>query len=135
MRLFRVHLGGVALSNLADGILAGAVPLIAITLTRDPQLIGLLTGALWLPWLLGALVIGLLVDRLDRARVRVAALSVRFAVLSGALVLVLTGALTFTLLLVVVLAYAVTEVFSDLAAGRWCRSWCHGPNWPMPTAG
>ena len=34
-RLFRIHLAGVGGSNLADGVIAGALPLIAIALTRD----------------------------------------------------------------------------------------------------
>lgn len=117
MPLFRIHLGGVALTNLADGVLAGALPLIAVLLTRDPQLIGLLSGAMWLPWLLGALLIGVVVDRADRARVRVLALSARLVVLAVAGALVLTGHLTIWVLIGIVVAYAVTEVFADLAAG------------------
>lgn len=115
-RPFRLHLTGVALSNLADGILAGAIPLIAISLTRDPFLVGLLSTALWLPWLLGALLIGVYVDRTDRAQVRRRALLARACVLGAALLIVLADALTIWALLAVILAYACTEVVSDLAA-------------------
>lgn len=117
MRLFRIHLAGVTLSNLSDGILAGAVPLIAVTLTRDPLLIGLLSTAMWLPWLLGALVIGVVVDRTDRARVRRLALAARACVAGGALAAALADLLTIWVLLAFVVGYAVTEVFADLAAG------------------
>lgn len=116
MSLFRIHLGGVALTNLADGVIAGALPLIAVLLTRDPQLIGLLSGAMWMPWLIGALVIGVVVDRADRARLRVVALTARLVVLAIAGGLVFTGHLTIWVLIGLVVAYAVTEVFSDLAA-------------------
>ncbi len=115
-RLFNTHLAGVALSNLADGILAGAVPLVAISLTRDPLLVGLLSTSMWLPWLLGALLVGVLVDRTDRVRVRRRALLARACVLAAALAVVAAGLLTIWALLGVILAYAVTEVVSDLAA-------------------
>jgi len=115
-RLFNSHLSGVALSNLADGILAGAVPLVAISLTRDPLLVGLLSTSMWLPWLLGALVVGVFVDRADRAQVRRRALLARACVLAAALAIVAADLLTIWALLGVILAYAVTEVVSDLAA-------------------
>jgi MFS family permease len=115
-RLFRTHLTGVALSNLADGILAGAVPLVAITLTRDPFLVGLISTAMWLPWLLGALLIGVYVDRVDRAQVRRRALLARACVLAAALGVVVADLLTIWALLAIILAYALTEVVSDLAA-------------------
>ncbi|SDL14448.1 MFS transporter [Tessaracoccus oleiagri] len=115
-RLFNTHLAGVALSNLADGILAGAVPLVAISLTRDPLLVGLISTSMWLPWLLGALLVGVFVDRTDRAQVRRRALLARACVLAGALAIVAADLLTIWALLGVILAYAVTEVVSDLAA-------------------
>ena len=49
---FNIHLQGVALANLADGIVLGAVPLVAITLTQSPGEISLIQTAFWLPWLL-----------------------------------------------------------------------------------
>ena len=42
-RSFSVHLSAVGLANLADGIVQTGIPLIAITLTRSPLLIGMLT--------------------------------------------------------------------------------------------
>ncbi|KAB7741396.1 MFS transporter [Nostocoides sp. F2B08] len=117
MRLFRIHLAGVAGSNLADGLLAGALPLIAITLTRDPLLISLVTAAFWTPWLLTALLVGVVVDRGDRALIRRRALAGRLALLLAALGLAAVDAVTIEVLVVLVLLYAVTEVFSDLAAG------------------
>ena len=55
-RPFHIHLGGVGLANLADGIVLGGVPLVAVTLTRSPGEISLLQVAFWLPWLLLGLV-------------------------------------------------------------------------------
>lgn len=114
-RPFRIHLAGVGASNLADGIIAGALPLIAVALTRDPFLVSLVTGAFWLPWLLGALVVGVVVDRGDRARIRHRALMVRLGVALAALAVVLADRLTIWVLIALTALHAVTELFSDLA--------------------
>ena len=55
-----------AISNLADGLLAVAAPLLAITLTKNPVLISMLSALVMLPWLLFAIPIGLIVDRVDK---------------------------------------------------------------------
>jgi predicted MFS family arabinose efflux permease len=117
VRLFRIHLAGVAGSNLADGLVAGALPLIAIALTRDPLLVSLVTTAFWAPWLITALLVGVVVDRGDRAAIRHRALAGRLVVLLAALGLAVVDAVTIEVLVILVLLYAVTEVFSDLAAG------------------
>jgi MFS family permease len=62
-----------ALSNLADGILKVAIPLIAIGFTRSPTLIAGLAFAFTLPWLLFALPAGALADRFDRRRMMLGA--------------------------------------------------------------
>jgi MFS family permease len=51
------------LSNLGDGLRVVALPLVAVTTTRDPILISGLVVAAYLPWVLLGLVIGTLVDR------------------------------------------------------------------------
>ena len=53
-------------SNLADGVLGAAAPLLAIALTDNTVLISSLGAMVMLPWLLFAIPIGALVDRLDR---------------------------------------------------------------------
>jgi len=74
------------LSNLADGILKVAVPLVALQFTRSPTLIAGLAFAFTLPWLIFALTAGALADRMDRRRLMLAANTVR-AVVVGALTL------------------------------------------------
>ncbi|MFX0538568.1 MFS transporter [Ornithinimicrobium sp. Y1847] len=115
-RRFGAHLSAVGLANLADGLVATAVPLIAISLTRSPALIGLLTAAVWVPWLVLGLPAGVLVDRWDRRRTMVVALSIRALLLGAAAVLALTGQLTIWWLVGLALTYGITEVFTDLAA-------------------
>ncbi|WP_417234498.1 MFS transporter [Arthrobacter sp.] len=57
-----------ALSNLADGVLKVALPLVALRFTDSPTLIAGLGVALSLPWLLFSLPAGALADRWDRRR-------------------------------------------------------------------
>jgi MFS family permease len=54
------------ISNLSDGLLAVAAPLLAISLTKDPILISMLSAFVMLPWLLFAIPIGLIVDRSNK---------------------------------------------------------------------
>lgn len=115
-RPFATHLSAVGLANLADGVVATGVPLVAITLTRSPQLIGLLTAAVWLPWLLLGIPAGVLVDRWDRRRTMTVALAARGVLLLGVAALALLGHLSIWWLVGLALAYGATEVFADLAA-------------------
>lgn len=109
-------LGFTGLSNLADGILMVGVPLLALTLTRSPAQISLLSAAFTLPWLLFAVHAGLLVDRYDRVRLLVAATSVRVAVLALGAAAAATGRLTMPLLLGLLLAFGTSEVLADSSA-------------------
>jgi MFS family permease len=110
-------LATTGLANLGDGIVAVGAPLVAITLTRSPVQIGLLTAAVWLPWLLLGVPAGAIVDRRDRRAVQVLALTARATLLAIGAVLLTAGVMTMAALVVLVLAYGVTEVFADLAQG------------------
>ncbi len=57
-----------AISNLGDGVVFAAAPLLAASLTRDPVLVAGVLFAQLLPWPLFSLHAGALVDRLDRRR-------------------------------------------------------------------
>lgn len=114
-RRFHVHLGGVGLANLADGIVVGGLPLVAITLTRSPAEISLLQAVFWLPWLLLGVLAGVVVDRLDRRHVQLVGTGVRLVVLAALAWLAFADRLTMPLLVAAVAAYGVTQVFIDLA--------------------
>jgi MFS family permease len=73
-----------AVSTTGDGVLVAALPLLAVTITRNPLLISLVTAAEFLPWLLLSLPAGVLVDRHDRAT-----LMRRAQVLQGSVIAVL----------------------------------------------
>jgi MFS family permease len=55
-----------SLSNLADGLVRIALPLVAVTLTDSPALVAGVAVAVTLPWLFFALPAGALADRVDR---------------------------------------------------------------------
>jgi MFS family permease len=55
-------------SNFADGLVKIAAPLLAAFLTRDPVLISFLSSLSFLPWLLFAIPIGGIADRVERFR-------------------------------------------------------------------
>ncbi|NUR72454.1 MAG: MFS transporter [Hamadaea sp.] len=57
-----------AISSLGDGAFLAALPLLAATMTSDPRLIAGVTAWGTLPWLLAALPMGALADRLDARR-------------------------------------------------------------------
>ncbi len=67
------------ISNLGDGINFVAMPLLAFSLTDDERLLALTTFATFLPWLLLALPVGVIVDRADRQLLMVASSLIRVA--------------------------------------------------------
>ena len=115
-RPFAAHQLSVGLANLADGVIQVGLPLVAIELTRSPIKIGMLTAAVWVPWLLFGIPAGVFVDRWDRRRTRIAAFGARAAVLAGLAAVAIADALSIWWLIGAAIAYGVTEVFADLAA-------------------
>jgi MFS family permease len=115
-RAFHLLLGATAISAVGTGMHATALPLLIIQLTTDPLALGLITFAHRLPWLLFSLHAGVLVDRLDRRRVMLAADIGRCLLLTGLTVLILTSSVNLFWLVLVTLAVSVGQVFFDVAA-------------------
>lgn len=87
-------------TNLADGIMKMALPLLAAQLTSSPAQVTAVSLTLTLPWLLTALHIGVLVDRYDRRGLLWLAMGVRLAAMGGLAGAGASGTLTLPLLLV-----------------------------------
>ncbi len=104
------------ISNLGDGVDQAALPLLAVSLTQDPRLIGGLAVALGLPWLLFALVAGALVDRLDRRRVMWTTDLARAGLVAVLAVAATTGRAHIVLLYLVAFALGTAETLFDNAA-------------------
>ncbi|NDH65157.1 MAG: MFS transporter [Microbacteriaceae bacterium] len=102
-------------TKLGDGLIAAAGPLLAAQLTQDPFLIAVMAAVYMLPWLLFAIPIGTLVDRIDR---RLLLTIVNF---SRALIAMLVTTMLFTHTLTIVTFYVslffigVCDVVSDTA--------------------
>jgi MFS family permease len=104
------------ISNLSDGLLAVAAPLLAITLTKDPVLISMMSALVMLPWLLFAIPIGLVVDRVDKRLLITCMNSLRF-IISGLLALAIsTDFITIYWLFLAAFLIGICEVASDTAA-------------------
>jgi len=111
---FTALLTSTAFANLGDGVVQTGAPLIAITLTRSPAQVSLLTAAAWLPWLVLGIPGGALVDRVDRRHAQMTALLARTALLAAAAALAATGHLTMPVLVGLVLVYGVTAIVAEL---------------------
>ena len=83
---FRKIWPAAAISNLGDGALLAAGPLLVASITTEPAAVGAAVFVQQLPWLLFALFSGALADRLDR-RLMVVAADIFRAVVMGALAL------------------------------------------------
>lgn len=105
-----------AMSNLADGILKVALPLVAIGFTRSPTLIAGLTFMFTLPWLVFALPAGAVTDRVDRRTLMLVANTVRASLLSLLLAAMALHMSSIWLLYLVALVTGVAETFYDTAA-------------------
>ncbi len=104
------------MSNLADGVFKVALPLLAIRITRSPALVAGVQLVQTAPWLLGALHIGALVDRIDRRRAMVLANAARSAFVAVPAVLVAVDAGGLWMLYLAAFGTGVAEVFYDTAA-------------------
>jgi MFS family permease len=109
-----------ALSNLADGLVKIALPLVAVTVTNSPALVAGVALAVTLPWLLFALPAGALADRVDRRIAMLTADTVRaaaVAVLTVAVVLGLeSSAAAIWVLYLVALLLGTAETVYDTCA-------------------
>ncbi|MEV0375981.1 MFS transporter [Streptomyces sp. NPDC050636] len=113
---YRPLLQSSVVSALGDGVRFAALPLLAVTLLHNPFEVTVLTAAGTAPWLVVALPAGVYVDQFDRQRVMIFADLLRCLVLVVALVLLLTGHLTFWPLVLVAFLLGVGEVLFDCAA-------------------
>jgi MFS family permease len=78
------------ISSTGDGAFVAALPLLAVTITRDPRLVSVVTAAMFLPWLLLSLPAGAIVDRYDRTTLMWSAQAIQAAVVAIIAILVIT---------------------------------------------
>ncbi|MFE4656616.1 MFS transporter [Streptomyces hydrogenans] len=103
-------------SSLGDGVSHAALPLIALTLTRDPMALAVVTAAGTLPWLLFGVLGGALVDRWDRRRTMWVADAARAVLLAIPAAAAALDALSIPLLATVAFLLGLGGLFFDTAA-------------------
>jgi MFS family permease len=105
-----------AISSTGDGAFVAALPLLAVTISRDPRLVAVVTAAGYLPWMVLSLPAGALVDRYDRATLMWRAQAAQAAVVATVAVLVVFGIANIAVLgLAGLLLGSAEVVFSNAA--------------------
>jgi MFS family permease len=115
------------ISNLGDGVVFAAFPLIVASLTRDPIAVSVMAFSLRLPWLLFALPAGVIVDRRDRRRLMMGADVVRAAALGMLAVALAVGNPSLVVLYLVGFLVGMAETIFDSAAEAFLPAIVHKP--------
>ncbi|MDN4473565.1 MFS transporter [Demequina zhanjiangensis] len=102
-------------TNLGDGLSRVAVPLVAVTLTRDPLAVSVLGALAVLPWLLFGIHAGVLVDRHDRRRVMAIANGMRVVTVVAVLASIVADSVNLVILGAATVLFGVGEVLADNA--------------------
>jgi MFS family permease len=103
-------------SNLGDGVMVSAFPLLAAAITRDPIAVAAMTACASAPWLLFGLPAGAVVDRVDRLRLMRVVDVVRAGIVALLAVAVTAGADRLLALYATVFALGCAETLYDSAA-------------------
>lgn len=108
--------GSLLFSGLADGVYRVVVPLLALALTRDPVVIGLVSASAWLPWLLVALPAGVLADRVSPLAIMRWSQALRVALILVMGLLAHTESLPIWLFALSVFLVSASGVVNDVSA-------------------
>ena len=127
---FRWIWAASASSNLGDGVLRAAGPLLVTTLTRDPLTVAAAVFLQELPWLLFGIPAGAIVDRVDRRRLAIGVDLLRAVILGLLALSVLVGFVNLAVVLSVSFLLGTAEAFADIAGGALVAT-----RVPKPTLG
>jgi MFS family permease len=105
-----------AVSNLGDGVVLAAMPLLAASLSDSPTTVALVATAGTLPWLLFSLVGGAIADRTDRRRTMGLVDGMRFVAVAALGFALVTGVDSIALLVIVSFALGMAETVFDNAS-------------------
>jgi MFS family permease len=116
VRPFPRVLAASTASNLGDGVLLAALPLLARRVTDAPMAVASVTVAATAPWLVFGLAAGAIVDRAERFRLLVHADVVRAALLALFTALVVVDQISLGTIVVLVALVGIAETLFDTAA-------------------
>jgi MFS family permease len=113
---FRWLWSASALTNIGDGIVLAAGPLLVASQTRDPFVVSLAFFCEFLPSLVLGSFVGVIVDRVDRRRIVVLVNLARAGILGVLATMIATGNVSIATVLLALLLLATAETFADLAS-------------------
>lgn len=102
-------------SKFADGMAMAAIPLLATTLTRDTVLIAIQSNMMLLPWLLFAIPLGALLDRVNRRFSMILVQATRVGIGIVLASLIMTGNMSLWALMILTFIFGISEVVYDTA--------------------
>ena len=102
-------------SKFADGLAMAAIPLVAASLTRDPLLIAIQSNMLMLPWLLFAIPLGAILDRVNRRLSMILVQATRVGIGIALASLIYTDQLNLVSLMALTFIFGISEVVYDTA--------------------
>lgn len=103
-------------SYLGDGVRVTALPLLAAALSSSPAVVAAISACSTLPWLVFGLPVGVLVDRVSRAKLMITLQATRGLIGTLTVVAVATGRMTEVMLATVAALLGSCEVIYDLAS-------------------
>jgi MFS family permease len=115
-RDFRWLWGATATSNIGDGILLSAGPLLVTTITREPLAVAAAAFLQQLPWIVVGIPAGAVVDRIDRRRLVIGVNATRAAVLATLGVSIATGTVSLGVVYIAMFLLGTAETFADNAS-------------------
>jgi len=113
---YRRVLAANTISSVGDGVCLSTLPLLAVTVTRDPRLIALVSAAVFVPWLVLSLPAGVVVDRYDRGMLMRRSQVVQGLTIAMVAVLVLVHEVDIALLVLLAFLLGSAEVIFSNAA-------------------
>ncbi len=112
-RSFRWLMASSWVTNLGDGIIIAAGPLLVASETREPLLVAMAAVMQYLPWPIFGLFAGVVADRVDRRRLVAVANCCRIVVLAVLVGTILTGEVNIAVVLAAIFLVGVAETFAD----------------------
>lgn len=115
-RDFRWLWASSVVTNIGDGVLLAAGPLLVTTVTHEPLAVALAVFLQQLPWVILGVPAGAIIDRVDRRRLTIAINLVRMAVLAVLAIAIATDTVTLPLIFAATFLVGTAETFADNAA-------------------
>lgn len=112
---YRLQFAATTISNVGDGMVAAAAPLLTLSLTSDPRLIAGVSFASSLPWLLLSLPAGVYIDRLNRKTLMITVNAIRAVLFSVIAICAATNNLTIWWFMLILVGVGACEVIFDMS--------------------